>query len=293
MAQLREITAAKAPSAVRYSVCTMMTKPDEYSALQKSFQDAGFEDDFCEFLYIDNSLTNQCEAFHAINRFLQEATGDYIILCHQDVRLHDHNLHDLDRVIADISAGDPTWAVLGNAGGVAPGHLAIRITDAKGVDTKCGPFPSRVAAMDENFIIVKRSANLSLSADLKGFHFYGTDLCIVAEILGYNCYVIDFHLHHIGGENLNKGKATNSFHTSYPKIRQALIDKYLRAFRPRWIQNNGTILHLSGSRWRQSLMNGKVGVGLCKVVGKLRRKLRGVRRRLSERRLTAPDKPVT
>ncbi len=56
--------------------------------------------------------------------------------------------------------------------------------------------PIRVGSLDENFIVVKRQANLALSHDMSGFHLYGTDLCIIADILGRTSYVVDFHLCH-------------------------------------------------------------------------------------------------
>lgn len=269
MPRTREISPSKVASTVRYSVCTLVNKLDQYEELQQSFQHAGFQAGTCEYLFIDNSQRNQCDAFEAMNLFLREAAGEFIILCHQDVRLHDHQLADLDRAIENVTRRDPNWAVLGNAGGVAPGQLAIRITDPKGTDTAWGPFPARVDAIDENFMVVKRSANLGLSRDLEGFHFYGTDLCIVADILGYSCWVIDFHLHHIGGESTKQGSQRSGFHSSYPIVRQSLINKYQRAFRPRWLQNTGTIVHLSGSKLRQYLLNAKMPVRLMKLSGKI------------------------
>lgn len=269
----REISSIPTQPCCRYSICTLVTSAAQYQAMQQSFHKAGFDSDECEFLYLDNSQSNRFDAFQAVNLFLQAATGDYIIICHQDIQLHDDRVEDLDRLINDITHTDPDWAVLGNAGGVRPGRLAIRITDPKGKNTSAGPFPARVDAIDENFMVVRRSANLSLSGDLSGYHFYGTDLCIIADILGYHCYVIDFHLHHIGGESTRKGKAKNSFHTSYPQIREAILRKYQRAFRPRWIQNTGTILYLSGSRLKRSALNGKVAVGLAKFIGKLRNRI--------------------
>lgn len=265
----REIVSTPRTGEVRYSICTLVTKPAEYDAMRLSFQNAGFTDDVCEFIYIDNSERNQADAFEAVNLFLQEAVGDLVIICHQDIRLHDHDISQLERVIAEITSLDPGWAVLGNAGGVSPGQLAIRITDPKGTDTSTGTFPAQVAAIDENFMLVRRAANLAVSGDLSGYHFYGTDLCIVADVLGYSSYVIDFHLHHIGGESTKKGKSKNSFHSSYPIVRDALVQKYGRAFRSRWIQNTGTIIYLTGSRLRRSLLNSKTGVNVCKFFGKL------------------------
>lgn len=110
-----------------------------------------------------------------------------------------------------------------------------------------GVFPASVTSVDENFIVVKRRANISLSGDLRGFHLYGADICIVADILGYNSYVIDFHLRHLGG-----GLTDASFNAS----RTALVKKYARSFRSRWITSTCTIAFLSGIPLVGRVLNG-------------------------------------
>lgn len=272
----REIVVGDQGNGPVYSVCTLVTKPEQYDEMLASFQNAGFDVHNTEFLFIDNSETNQCDAFEAVNLFLQSAAGRHIILCHQDIRLIDDRAPELERAIRAVESADPNWAVLGNAGGRAVGDLAIRITDPKGTNTSTGPFPARVDSLDENFIIVRRSANLSVSGDLNGFHFYGTDLCIVADVLGYSSWVIDFHLHHLGGASTERG-GKSAFHTTYFTLRDALVEKYRRAFRGRWLQNTGTILHLSGSRLKQRVLNSKPAIHVAKFLGKLRKKLRGNR----------------
>jgi NaMN:DMB phosphoribosyltransferase len=52
--------------------------------------------------------------------------------------------------------------------------------------------------------LIKKQANLAVSSDLRGFHFYGADICLIASILGYNAYVIDFHLYHESTGNMDK-----------------------------------------------------------------------------------------
>src|SRR5580704_15999128 len=75
------------PSAIRYSICTLVTNHAEYAGMMESFIKAGFDPAFCEFLYLDNSTENRFDAFRGYNHFLQHAKGDYIILCHQDILL--------------------------------------------------------------------------------------------------------------------------------------------------------------------------------------------------------------
>ena len=65
-------------------------------------------------------------------------------------------------------------------------------------------FPTQAFALDENFLIVKTDAGLTVSRDLQGYHFYGAELCDVARRLGYGSYVIDFMIRHDSKGNLDK-----------------------------------------------------------------------------------------
>lgn len=240
-----------------FSICTLVTSQDEYAQMLASFVAAGFTRDCCEYLYLDNSQGNRWDGYQAVNRFLLRARGERVIICHQDIRLHDDRIEELRRAIDAVEQQDPAWGVLGNAGGEAPGRLAIRITDPNGENTRRGNLPARVQGLDENFLIVRREANLAVSRDIGGFHFYGTDLCVVADMLGYASYAIDFHLHHLGGASKHRGKKKQvaQFVADYPLTKARFVAKYRRAWAPRWIQNTGALLYLSGSRTRNWLLN--------------------------------------
>jgi hypothetical protein len=207
-----------------YSICTMVTRHDEYEAMVASFRAGGFDD--AEFLHVDNSSKNVADAYTALNLFLAEARRPYLILCHQDILLLEDGRQRLDQLVAELSAKHPKWALAGNAGVTPGGRQAIRITDPHGSNqARGGPFPVRAAALDENFIVARRSANLALSIDLSGFHLYGTDMCLHADSLGWEAYVIDFHLHHKSRGNIDE---------SLRASRKAMSDKYLRLMTVRW-----------------------------------------------------------
>ncbi len=186
-------------SAIDYSICTLVTRKQQYGEMIASFRSGGFLEPSCEYLYLDNSAENSWDAYRGYNLFLNVARGKYIILCHQDILLLADGRSRLDEIIAELDRLDPNWGLLGNAGGYRPGELALRISDPRGPDQRAGKLPARVRSLDENFIVVRRSANLALSRDLSGFHFYGTDLCMIGDLLGYTAYVVDFHLLHKGG----------------------------------------------------------------------------------------------
>ena len=231
---------------LQYSICTLVTQNDEYAEMVASFQNSGFDSD-CEFLYIDNSKYNEFDAFEAYNLFLKQARGDFIVLCHQDVLLLKDDREALTARLRELETVAPDWAVASNAGGTGFGRRLARISDPHGQDQRRGPFPCRVTAVDENFIVVRGIAQLSLSRDLNGFHLYGADLCIIADVLGWTAWVIDFHLRHKSG-----GTVGDALHRS----RAALVAKYRRAFRTRWITTPCTQFLLSGAKLPLVLVEG-------------------------------------
>lgn len=218
---------------VRYTIATLVNRPQMHADMVASFVAGGFVGD-CEYLAIHDP---QC-AYADLNRMLRAARGEYVILCHQDIRLLAHDRATLDERLAELERRAPDWALAGNAGGVAAGRLAMRITDPHGTDRHVGQLPARVASLDENFIVVRRTAPIGFSNDLTGFHLYGADICLVADVLGHSAWVIDFHLEH-----LSPGRKDQSFHAAEAAFRR----KWAHALRPRWLQTTCTLMHLTGS----------------------------------------------
>jgi hypothetical protein len=241
--------------AVAYSFCTLVTNLTRYHAMVEGFRRLGFTSADREFLYIDNSASNQADAFSGYNRFLRQASGRYVILCHQDVMGLEDGREKLDSLLAALSEKDSVWAVCGNAGVDVRGRRFIRITDPYAPDQSTGqPFPRKVMSLDENFIVVKSEANLALSRDLTGFHWYGSDLCLIADILGWTAYVIDFHLRH---------DSRGSVDQHYNSLRNQLRSKYTRAFRPRTLRVlTERNVYLSGNRWVSAGANAAIDVSI-------------------------------
>jgi glycosyltransferase involved in cell wall biosynthesis len=243
-----------------FSICTLVTDTAEYAEMCESFFKSGFTENISEYIYIDNSKSNTFGAYAGLNRFLREAKGKYIILCHQDILLHRHNIVDLRARIEEISNADPTWAVLGNAGSINIKYRAVHIIQGSGKETHEQYLPIRTATLDENFIIVKRNANLALSSDIEGFHFYGTDICLIADVLGYSSYVIDFKLLH-----KSDGNADEKFYL----LKRKLISKYGRAFRSRFIGTTITRFYISGNSLLNKLFNTRVVLFLARQYYKI------------------------
>lgn len=218
----------------RYTIGTLVNDRAQYADMLASFHANGFTDADCEFL----PAFDPASAYSALNAILAAARGRFVILCHQDIRLLDDGRDALDQRLADLEASHPAWAVAGNAGGMAPGELAMRISDPHGENRSLGPLPARVMSLDENFLIVKAAARVGFSRDLAGFHLYGADICMAADTMGYEAHVIDFHLRHLSGGRKD---------ASFQRAEAAFRAKWARALRPRWMQTTCTLLRLGAS----------------------------------------------
>lgn len=232
-----------------FSVCTLVTGVDEYNEMLSSFVEAGFTEDFCQYLYIDNCRTNIFDAYAGINRFLREAEGKYLIICHQDILLDYDNAEKLMNRIEEVEAADPNWAVLGNAGGVNLKYLSLYVVQSSGPMLYETNFPLKTMTLDENFLVIKKSANLALSGQLSGFHLYGTDICLVADFMGYNSYIIQFKLLH---------KSLGNPDQSFSEAQSRLTEKYTRALRPRFLRTPFARFYISGSRFMTIIGNSRI-----------------------------------
>ena len=233
-----------------FSICTLVTRKNEYQEMLETFSAKGFTNENSEFIYIDNSETNKADGYSGLNQFLAQSKGKYTIICHQDIRLEFDDIVKLKQCLKEMDELDPNWAILGNAGATcdfATKH--IRITDPTGSDKRTSEFPSKVESLDENFLVIKNGLNIGVSRDLSGFHFYGTDLCLQADMRGYSAYVVDFHLHHLSEGNRD---------ITFDSCKQNLINKYEYALRPRFVQTSCVYLYITGSSFFKVLFNNKL-----------------------------------
>jgi hypothetical protein len=236
-----------------FSVCTLVNDAAQYEAMLASFRRCGFQGEECEYLYADNRGENRFDAFAAISMFLERAAGEFVILCHQDVRLVGPGLPELLDRLEALERKDPRWAVCGNAAGLAPGVLAVLTGDSSRTQRP-------VDNLDESFLVVKRAAGLRPSADLFGFHFYGADLCLVADFLGHTAYVVDFPLLH-----LSPGVRGLDFY----RARARFIAKYRRALRGRMVTTTCTTLFLGRKASPRALVNIPILAKTLQALGRL------------------------
>ena len=240
-----------------YSICCIVSNMAEYQTMKQSFEHCGFRDD-CEYLVADNTQGNEFDAYLAITRFIQEAVGKYVMLVHQDVRCIDKKKM-LTRCLDDLSVNDPFWAVCGNAGGRGYHQLVYYLNNAGKIVTHTN-LPARVDTLDENFLVINKASSATVSPDLKGFHLYGTDICLVADFMGYHCYVIPFMVKHLSLGNLK----------DLEKFTGRFIRKYGMKIRSRYLETTCTKFYLSNSPLKNRILNSPLIFPLVKFIQRLK-----------------------
>lgn len=240
-----------------YSFCSLVSDTSLYKRMLSSFETVGFDDNTCEFLFINNTSNNQGDGYTGLNRMIAHAKGKYVVLCHQDLLAIDSR-ETLDKRLAELEAIAPDWGVAGNAGGDANGELQIRITDKFTCNNhpKCAPV--QVSSLDENYIILRSDALLGFSCDLQGFHLYGTDIVTQAMLRGRSTWVIDFHLEHLGNATVDQ---------NFEQCLAAIHNKYRKSFTSRTLDTTSARVAIGKqsfrawiwhARLRRKLENGRM-----------------------------------
>lgn len=223
-----------------FSVCTLLASDANYERSLASFRKFGFTDENTQFLAADNRQENNFDGYAWVRRMLPECRGKYIVFCHDDVELVDDDLSKLKKTLEELTEIDPKWSIAGNAGGLSGWtrdqkrfRMALRISDRSFDNAHLGDLPARCESLDENFIVMRRDNPVTRSTDLSGFHLFGTDLCLRAELAGQSSYVIDFHLYHHGQGA--KGK-------HYRQQKARIEAKYCKIFPGRRVSTSTEIL---------------------------------------------------
>jgi hypothetical protein len=224
-----------------FTICTLLRSPDKYDRLLASFARLGFSDANSQFLAADNRSENRFDGYSWQKALLAQAQGRFVVFCHDDIELLDQGHAALLAALEALDQTQPGWLLAGVAGGrYRPGKhhrpfLRMHISDPFGDDRRMGTVPGRVETLDECFILMRRARPVIGSYDLGGFHFYGPDLCLQAEVLGGSAHVIDFHLRHHGGGTKDK---------AFLEARSRFIRKYAPLFPGRFLHCTTGVVQL-------------------------------------------------
>jgi len=150
---------------------------------------------------LQRGFANAAEAY---NSAIQKASSDLLIFVHQDVYLPAGWVASVEATLSSLAQQDPTWGVLGvwgvKSSGATNGFLYCNAT-GRVLGDRSTAF-AEVQSLDEVLLIMRKSSGLTFDQAIKGYHLYGTDLCLEAAHRGLKCYSIPaFCVHN-----------TNSYH---------------------------------------------------------------------------------
>ena len=218
----------KPATPMRFHIATISNDSVQYAAMRASMAAAGFTDATCRFSLLDNSVGNAHDPYRTLRDLPADGDEPYYVLCHHDLRFGAETTYDrLSAAVADLDRRHRRWSIAGTAGISPRGERLLHLDDPTASHRVAG-LPRRVQTLDENFLLVRRSAAVTPSPGLSGFHFYGGDLCLNAAVARRTCYVIDFPVTHLSG-----GTDTPAFY--------AALEALIETWRPRlWVGIVGT-----------------------------------------------------
>ncbi len=201
-----------------FHICTIVNNQAQYQAMIQSFESAGFDEKNVRYTMLDNCENNKYEPYSSIRRCMSETAEPYLIFCHQDLLANQgHGIGQLKKAIEELDELDSSWAVAGNAGVNGKFTTVAKITDRYKTGANKVKLPQKVHSLDENFLIFNQKNTFTFNqCELRGFHFYGTELCLSAIEKSLNAYVIDFHLEHLG-----RGAMEEDFYSLRQQCQQA------------------------------------------------------------------------
>jgi len=187
---------------IKLSVCSLSRSEQTANSLRAQVGTVFPTDS--EFLILDNSA-GEWDCYGAIRHFLREARGDLIVLIHDDVEFGGLSASLLLERIREVSSKDPVASLFGVAGISFKEHRGIgHFYDANSEQNWGFHDDGKASSLDECFLVIKNGQGINVSKELKGYHFYGTDLCLNTMTLGLSCYVIDYPVIHKSAGSMNE-----------------------------------------------------------------------------------------
>lgn len=141
-------------------------------------------------------------AAQGLNRGIEKSAAEWVVCVHQDVIFPDSWYSSFTAKLREL----PDRVRVAGLVGVRPnGAYAGHIKDPHG-HAAWRPLPRQVISVDEHLIAIRKTPGLAFDPATPGFHCYGADICLSAEVMGYAAYVVDAPVVH-----LSKGKIDTSF----------------------------------------------------------------------------------
>lgn len=166
-----------------------------------------------------NGEYNGCS--EPLNVGLDTASSHYSIICHQDLRLPKNWLRKLYTKLIEME--NEKWGVIGMAGAYYFNNKRGGVTFLNNASyiQHTNIIQEEVQCLDELCLIVRTDYPIRFDESrMKGFHFYGADLCLQYISKGFKNYAINVPCNHLsdGFGNLMKKEQQKNFITASKKL---------------------------------------------------------------------------
>ncbi len=158
------------------------------------------------------------------NRALDSTRADIVVLAHHDVYLPRGWEAVLQQRIAEVTAIDPDWGLIGAFGmvEVEKGYGPVWSSSLGMIVGRVGMEPLPVLGFDELLVVVRRASGLRFDEGLPGYHLWGTDIVAEARARGKGAWVCPLPLVHNDG--FHEGMDA-SFITAYRYLQRKWRDR--------------------------------------------------------------------
>jgi len=150
-------------------------------------------DSFNQLITVENTANlSYANLSEAINAGLAQARHELLVVVHEDVYLPPEWQTCFEVSLQALEEHDPRWGVVGTAGWTEEGKLVGHFRDPHGSRNTFGDTKfMEVKRIDEQVMVLRKSAGLRPDPQLPSIHNIGRDLPLVAKANGLRTYVID------------------------------------------------------------------------------------------------------
>lgn len=201
----------------KFSIVTLVNDNKQYFDFLDDIRNQNSKDSF-EIIALPNYNNEYRSCAQALNVGMDLSESEYVILCHQDLKMKSNWLENISKYIDQINKNNINWGVLGMAGAYfySPtnqgGALYLDnkneagLTNAEDTVLKRGNI-YEVQTLDELCLITKSNIGIRFDENVfDHYHWYGADFCLTSLSRGYKNYAINAPCEHLsdGFTNLLK-----------------------------------------------------------------------------------------
>ncbi|MGA2331877.1 MAG: glycosyltransferase family A protein [Syntrophales bacterium] len=154
-------------------------------------------------------------ASHAYNDAIEKAENDIVVFAHQDVVFPINWAERFLQEFYKIEGSERNVGVVGCIGITKEGNKAGHIYRHDREFFPSHPLPAQVETLDELLVCFRKSSSLRFDVNLPSFFFYGVDICLQSDAMGYKNFAVNAPCFH---QAKNRAGLPKEFYESWDFI---------------------------------------------------------------------------